>query len=60
MGSGVNASINQSTLEQRSKLSPNSNHNFDTSSGFSSIAKQAGSGLLNDQEKEMKFPMNPR
>ena len=29
-------------------------------SGLSSIAKQAGNGSLNDQERELKFPMDPR
>jgi len=30
------------------------------SSGLSSIAKQAGNGSLADQERELKFPMDPR
>lgn len=30
------------------------------SSGLSSIVKQAGNGNLADQERELKFPMDPR
>ena len=34
--------------------------NKGVTSGLSSIAKQAANGPLNDQEKELKFPMDPR
>lgn len=53
--------INQSTLDQRQKMSPHlSGVKQGVSSGLSSIVKQAGNGNLADQERELKFPMDPR
>ena len=46
--------LNQSTLDQRQKMSPKAQ------SGLSNIMKQAGNGSLADQERELKFPMDPR
>jgi dual specificity tyrosine-phosphorylation-regulated kinase 2/3/4 len=45
-------------MDQRQKMSPNNNNK--ASSGLSNIMKQAGNGSLNDQERELKFPMDPR
>jgi len=39
-------------------MSPNSINI--TTSGLSSIAKQAGNGSLNDQDRKLDFPMDPR
>lgn len=52
--------INQSTLDQRQKMSPHlQNIKQGVSSGLSSIAQQAAKGSLME-EKEIKFPMDPR
>jgi len=56
------ATLNQSTLDQRQKLSPHLTTftGQGVASGLSSIVKQAGNGTLIDSEKELKFPMDPR
>ena len=54
-GGAAIATLNNSTMDQRHRM-----QGGQKISNLSQIIKQAGQGSINDQEREHKFPMDPR